>query len=157
MFHGLFLVIERMGLKKVLAGDFKSLKEHHPKAAKAVRIVMSSIGYVYTMLIAVLGWVLFRAENMTKAWQYVCTMFRFSDWGWIKAMAQLDGYTLVIILLGIVFSFPILPAIRNKIRKYNWGEMTYSIVGGAGAMLLLLLSIFCLTGSDYNPFIYFRF
>lgn len=156
MFHGLFLVIERMGLKKVLAGDFKSVKDK-PKAAKTLRIVMSSIGYIYTMLVAVLGWVLFRAETMGKAWQYVCTMFRFSDWGWVKAMAQLDGYTLVIILLGIVCSFPIVPAVREKLRKYSWGETAVSVIGAISTMVLMLLSIFCLTGSDYNPFIYFRF
>jgi len=156
LFHGLFLVIERIGFKKVLAGDFKSL-ENKPKAAKACRITMTVIGHIYTMLIAIIGWVLFRAETMGKAWQYLCTMFRFSDWGWVKAIAQLDGYTLVILLLGVVCSFPIVPFVREKLRKYSWGETAVSIIGAVSMLTLLLLSIFCLTGSDYNPFIYFRF
>ena len=156
LFHGLFLVIERAGFKKVLAGDFKAL-ENKPRVAKAVRIATTAFGHIYTMLIAIIGWVLFRAETMGKAWQYICTMFRFSDWGWIKAMAQLDGYTLVIILLGIVGSFPIVPFVREKMRKYAWSETAYSVIGAVSMLTLLLLSIFCLTGSDYNPFIYFRF
>ena len=156
LFHGLFLVIERIGFKKVLAGEFKSL-ENKPKAAKACRITMTVVGHIYTMLIAIIGWVLFRAETMGKAWQYICTMFRFSDWGWVRAVAQLDGYTLVIILLGIVCSFPIVPVVREKLRKYSWGETAVSIIGAVSMLTLLLLSIFCLTGSDYNPFIYFRF
>ncbi|MBQ7397489.1 MAG: MBOAT family protein [Clostridia bacterium] len=156
LFHGLFLVIERIGFKKVLAGEFKSL-ENKPKAAKACRITMTVIGHIYTMLIAIIGWVLFRAETMGKAWQYLCTMFRFSDWGWVKAVAQLDGYTLVILLLGVVCSFPIVPFVREKLRKYSWGETAVSIIGAVSMLTLLLLSIFCLTGSDYNPFIYFRF
>ena len=156
LFHGLFLVIERIGFKKVLAGEFKSL-ENKPKAAKACRITMTVVGHIYTMLIAIIGWVLFRAETMGKAWQYLCTMFRFSNWGWIKAVAQLDGYTLVILLLGVVCSFPIVPVVREKLRKYSWGETAVSIIGAVSMLTLLLLSIFCLTGSDYNPFIYFRF
>jgi alginate O-acetyltransferase complex protein AlgI len=156
MFHGLFQIIERLGLKKVLAADFKSL-ENKPKLAKALRIVMSVVGHIYTLLVAIIGWVMFRAETMTKAWQYICTMFRFSDWGWVKAVAQLDGYTLVIILLGIVCSLPIVPFVREKIRKYKWSETAYSVIGAVAMVTLLLLSIFCLTGSDYNPFIYFRF
>ena len=156
MFHGLFQIIERLGLKKVLAADFKSL-ENKPVLAKTLRIVMSVVGHIYTLLVAIIGWVLFRAENMTKAWQYICTMFRFSDWGWVRAVAQLDGYTLVIILLGIVCSLPIVPFVREKIRKYTWSETAYSVIGGVSMVTLLLLSIFCLTGSDYNPFIYFRF
>ena len=156
LFHGLFLVIERIGFKKVLAGEFKSL-ENKPKAAKACRITMTVIGHIYTMLIAIIGWVLFRAETMGKAWQYLCTMFRFSNWGWVKAVAQLDGYTLVILLLGVVCSFPIVPFVREKLRKYSWGETAVSIIGAVSMLTLLLLSIFCLTGSDYNPFIYFRF
>lgn len=156
LFHGLFLVIERIGFKKVLAGEFKSL-ENKPKAAKACRITMTVVGHIYTMLIAIIGWVLFRAETMGKAWQYICTMFRFSDWGWVRAVAQLDGYTLVILLLGVVCSFPIVPVVREKIRKYTWSETAYSIIGAVSMLTLLLLSIFCLTGSDYNPFIYFRF
>jgi len=115
------------------------------------------VGHIYTLLVAIIGWVLFRAENMTKAWQYICTMFRFSDWGWVRAVSQLDGYTLVIILLGIVCSLPIVPFVREKIRKYKWSETAYSIIGAVAMVTLLLLSIFCLTGSDYNPFIYFRF
>jgi alginate O-acetyltransferase complex protein AlgI len=156
MFHGLFQIIERLGLKKVLAADFKSL-ENKPKLAKALRIVMSVVGHIYTLLVAIIGWVMFRAETMTKAWQYICTMFRFSDWGWVRAVAQLDGYTLVIILLGIVCSLPIVPFVREKIRKYKWSETAYSVIGAVAMVTLLLLSIFCLTGSDYNPFIYFRF
>ncbi len=139
LFHGFFLVIERIGFKKVLDK------------------IPSFIGHIYTMLIAILGWVLFRAETMGKAWQYICTMFRFSDWGWSKAVAQLDGYTLVILVLGVVCSFPIVPTLREKLRKYNWGETAVSVIGGVSMITLLLLSIFCLTGSDYNPFIYFRF
>ena len=46
LFHGLFLVIERIGFKKVLAGEFKSL-ENKPKAAKACRITMTVVGFCF--------------------------------------------------------------------------------------------------------------
>ena len=62
-----------------------------------------------------------------------------------------------IILLGIVCSLPIVPFVREKLRKYTWSDTAFSIIGAVSMVTLLLLSIFCLTGSDYNPFIYFRF
>lgn len=139
LYHGFFLVIERIGFKKIL--------DRLPRA----------VGRLYTLLIVIIGWVLFRADNLTLAWQYVCSMFRFTNWGWLKAVAQLEGYSLIILVLAIVFSIPIVPWAKNKLQVLPNGEVVTSSLSGVLALGLLALSIFCLTGSDYNPFIYFRF
>ena len=142
MFHGLFQILERLGLKKVFDKIPKPLK---------------FIGHIYTMLVVIIGWVLFRAETLGYAWQYVQSMFRFSDFGWLRAVAQLEGYVIVIMLLGVIFSIPWVPKLRDKLARTDGGEIAVSIIGGASMIVLMAFSILCLTGSDYNPFIYFRF
>lgn len=139
LYHGFFLVIERIGFRKIL--------DRLPRA----------FGHIYTMLVVIIGWVWFRADTLTAAWQYICSMFRFVDWGWIRAVSQLEGYSLLILLLGIVFSIPWVPKLRNRILAQDGGEAAVSVLSGTFSIVLLALSIFCLTGSDYNPFIYFRF
>lgn len=139
LFHGLFLVIERIGFSKLLSK------------------IPKFIGRIYTLLVVLVGWVLFRAENMTVAWQYICSMFNFARWGWVQAVSQLSGMTIIILLIGIVFSTPILPKLSKAIVSKQGGVMADTVIRGIGAALLLFVSILCLAGSGYNPFIYFRF
>ena len=81
----------------------------------------------------------------------------------LNALAQLDGdtypgtYTLTILIVAIILSMPIVPALRKKIENLRGGETAVTIIRGVGMVVLLGYSILCLTGSDYNPFIYFRF
>ena len=145
LYHGFFQIVERLGLKKILE--------------KIPRVV----GHIYTILVFIIGWVLFRAESLQYAWDYVKTMFSFHKWGWLNAVAQLDGdtypgtYTFAILVLGIILSMPIVPALRKKIEAMRGGDTAVALLRGVGMVVLLGFSILCLTGSDYNPFIYFRF
>lgn len=139
LYHGVFQIFERLGLKKIL--------EKIPKV----------FGHIYTMLVVIIGWVLFRADNLTMALKYIGAMFKFTNFGWDRAVAQLDGYTLIIILLAIAFSIPFVPAIRKKLETVKGGELAVTLIRGTAMIVLLAVSIFSLTGSDYNPFIYFRF
>ncbi len=155
LFHGAFQIIERLGLGRVFNEAPKSL-DGNPRAVRAYKAAMNVLGHIYTMLVVIVGWVLFRAESLPKALQYIVSMFRFDRWGWMNAMSQLEGYTLVILLFGIICLFPIVPRISQKLRKYRHGDTVCTALGGLSMLILLVLSIFCLTGSDYNPFIYFR-
>ncbi|MBQ7337279.1 MAG: MBOAT family protein [Clostridia bacterium] len=145
LYHGFFQIVERLGLKKIL--------EKIPRV----------FGHIYTILVFIIGWVLFRAESLQYAWDYVKTMFSFHKWGWLNAVAQLDGdtypgtYTFAILVLGIILSMPIVPALRKKIEAMRGGDTAVALLRGVGMVVLLGFSILCLTGSDYNPFIYFRF
>ena len=57
IFHGVFLIIERLGLKKVL--------EKTPKILQ----------HLYTMIIVIIGWVFFRADNFIFALKYLKILF----------------------------------------------------------------------------------
>ena len=74
-----------------------------------------AIGHIYTMLFVILGWVLFRADNLSGAFKYMGAMFG------IGASSLYDSETLmylssykVYFIFGILACFPILKKIKEK-------------------------------------------
>ncbi len=139
LYHGFFLIIERIGFGNVL------------------KKLPAFVGRIYTLFVVLFGWILFRADNLTAALKYADAMFNFGNIGLVRASAQLDNITGIAILLGIIFSAPLLPWLRRKLETLNGGKTSAYILNVAGCIGLFLLSVVFLTGSDYNPFIYFRF
>ena len=138
LWHGLFLVIERLGFKKIL--------DKLPKF----------VGWLYTMLVVLVGWVFFRAETLADAMEYLKCMFTFGG-GITNGMAQFDNLSFFITVAAIILCVPVYPFIKSKIEKTECGKKVSFIIEAVLAAALLVLSVIFLTGSGYNPFIYFRF
>ena len=73
-------------------------------------------------------------------------------------MEQLDGYTVVLIAGGILFSYPV----TAKLLKCTGSlrdryEAVWEVLKYLGVLVLLFLCVCSLAGAAYNPFIYFRF
>ena len=140
LYHGLFLIIERIGFGEVL--------DKLPK----------SVGRIYAMLVVLLGWVVFRADTLTGALSYIADMFNFANLGFTNAVSQLDNLTSVTLIIGIIACVPVVKYLGKQIAKRGeGGEAAVSVLSTAACAALFCFSIICLTGSDYNPFIYFRF
>ncbi|MBN7772386.1 MBOAT family O-acyltransferase [Clostridium aminobutyricum] len=111
--------------------------------------------HLYTMLLVILGWVLFRSENITDAFIYMKTMFIPGTGGIIdpNAIVCTSEY-LVFLIFGIIFSTPIAKEIkRRRIAKTKLSKALYVIV----MIGLFLACISYLVKGAYNPFIYFNF
>lgn len=108
-------------------------------------------GHVYTMLFVIIGWVLFRAENIADAWRYLKTMFGFNHASVfdLQAASYLQNYGLYI-LVGIAFCFPIISLLK---RKINISRNLLFVL----AFILFVLSVSFTIKGSYNPFIYFNF
>ena len=138
LWHGLFLVIERLGFKKVL--------DKLPKF----------IGWIYTMLVVLVGWVFFRADTLSAAMKYLGEMFSFSG-GVANGMAQFDNLSFIITAIALVLCTPVYQLFKGKLEKTDGGKKAAFVIGAVLATVLFILSVIFLTGSGYNPFIYFRF
>ena len=109
---------------------------------------------LYTILFVVLGWVLFRAETMGDAMCYLGAMFGLN--GNVFADGMFTGWfgqNVILLSIGAVLSTPLFRRLSEKTKNS-------SVVGfvKAGALIcLMVLSVACLIGSSYNPFIYFNF
>ena len=148
LWHGLFMMIERAFLGKLLA--------RLPKL----------IGWIYTMLVVLIGWVVFRAETLTAALQYLQAMFTVTDGGLQILLANIDLRVITAMLIGIIGSAPIVPWLRKvcfdgqlpmEARLSGFRQWTMATVSLTVCLGLFVFSVVFLTGSDFNPFLYFRF
>ena len=111
--------------------------------------------HVYTLIIVLFGWVLFRTTSLTSTMAYVKSMFGLTN---IKLLdSQFIIYLinkLPYFLLGIIFSTPIYKMIQKLIDK---NRMISNIVSPVCMTVLFLITISFLVKGTYNPFIYFNF
>ena len=138
-FHGFFLVADRLFLLKVYA-----------KIGKIPSIAI-------TFFITMIGWVLFRAENLHESGIFLTKMFSFD---FSQTSYFLNEKFFMILLIAIFFSFwgifKRIEIFQNRIfftKKRNVSMILMS----AFAIIFLIISLTSITSSDFNPFIYFRF
>ena len=136
-------------------GAFIVLEDLLPKGGKVRR----RVGHVTTLLVVLLGFVLFRADTLEGAGLLFSQMFTgFTATLQSDALLHslLTPLNLVTVAAGILFSLPWLPWLKQKLsgRKSAplWDKLSY----GAAAVLYCLC-VMNLASSDFNPFIYFRF
>lgn len=138
LWHGLFILIERASRNK----------EWYTK-------IPSLIKYIVTMLIVVIGWVLFRADDLNQAIGYIGTMF-----GLVNAKEITFQYAYFInkkfLFWIFISSIGSLPFISNKIKKYK-GNSKFEIISTVVVLALFIISIIFIVNSTYSPFIYFQF
>jgi alginate O-acetyltransferase complex protein AlgI len=148
LYHGIFLMLERGAWGKIL------------------KKLPYAVTWFYTIIITLIGWVIFRADNLGKAFEYIKCMFNFPTGGLAITLANLNIVILTAIILGMIFSAPILPLVKNKLfgdkNHFECENLTplkqaASYASIAACLGLLVMSIIFLTGSDFNPFLYFRF
>ena len=145
MFHGTFLILERIWLGKYLK-----------QSKKGFRI----LSHMYTMLVVMVGWVFFRADSLSHALHYIRVMFspeRVMAWPDFSAGYYLTNHVLLILVVSVLLCgilqqiYPALDTVnRTNNRSVSRMEALLSII-------LLTLSMITLISGSYNPFIYFRF
>jgi len=110
--------------------------------------------HIGTLLIVLIGWVLFRAEDMGTFTNMVGTMFSFNFGAVGMAEARLYIETYFVYFIGaIIFSTPIYYKICGRFEN----SKLFAVIKYGGLLVLMLVSIMFLAHSSYNPFIYFRF
>ena len=134
-YFGIILIIEKVLLNKVL--------ERLP----------SAIRWIYSFLLIMIGWVIFRSESLAQIVWYIKAMFTPSD-----GINRLTYYVLnqygVELIAACICSIPVVKWLRKKEQQYG-GLLT--IGENIWAMAMFGLSVVWLISSSFNPFIYFRF
>jgi len=139
LFHGVFLILDRLFLVKLLN-----------KLGKTFSIV-------FTFFITILGWVVFRIEDMQSIKIFYSKLFAFEFTEFVFGN-KLD--VLITLIVAMVFSFFTLSKVGLKMEQIVF-ETSYTqkvkIILFVICMVLLFLTIGSITASKFNPFIYFRF
>lgn len=133
MYYGIILIIEKVFLLKVLKKS------------------PSILCHMYSIIIVMLGWVLFYFEDMSSLGLFFTKLFS------IQANSS-EGITIMLSYLPILLvgAFAATPVAKNFFQKkkdsfvVRYGQILVSAV-------FLLLCVAALANQSYNPFIYFRF
>ena len=116
----------------------------------------SAIKHIYTMFFVIIGWVVFRAENLGAAIDYISRMFAFdfNGDGGITLFYTHEYWAFLV--AAVIFSLPVVPALRKKIAAGR--HRTILQFGWAVILLgLFMVSVSYIVKGSYNPFIYFNF
>ena len=152
LWHGFFIVAEDAAKK--LFG----LGKHGKNRRNPVETVLK---HLYTLLVVLIGFVIFRADNMGQAFSMIGAMFSgicaSAQTGLLLAQC-LTPLTMFALLFGLVGSTPVLPMVCRKAEQQTGSVyVCLRVLSYAGALALLLVDILHLSAASYVPFIYFQF
>jgi len=115
--------------------------------------------HIYAILLIMIGWVFFRADNLKYSFEYLKVMFGVNSNNIIDRLSlyYLHDYGIYFVV-GLLLCIPVANIIKEKIQRMFTKYPIYEVVVVPSAVFLLfLLSTIFLANSTYNPFIYFRF
>jgi len=138
LWHGLFLVIERV-----------TKWTERPTIPAFVK-------HGYALLVVMIGWVYFRADNLGYASSYLATLFGLGgekpllvyDWAFF-----LDAKVCGTLIVACMAATPVF-------RRLFWNAalpLWFRVLRGAAYVLVLCWSVVVFMSSSYNPFLYFKF
>ena len=140
LYHGFFLIVERMGFGKILEKS-------------------KILSRIYCILVVIVGWVFFRVESVGTGVKVIMRMIM--PWKYTLSTVSLGTIismqTVLAVIFGIlgcgllqkIFSYGKLSVIASKWKN--------SAVEAVFCLIVLLYCIMLLANNTYNPFIYFRF
>lgn len=138
LWHGFFMIIERLIKNKMW-----------------YKKIPSFIKLVSTMLIVIVGWVLFRASSLKAALEYLSIMF-----GLIKFKDMTFTYQYFInkkfifwVIIAIIGSTPIISKVSHRYKNNKLFQLISMII----ISILFIVSMIFIINSTYSPFIYFQF
>lgn len=139
MWHGLFIVLERFaGIKTLSDGKYVVLR------------------HIYTILVFVIGWTMFRADSVSEGIGFIGTMLGIVQPEAVAFTADyyLQANHLTVFIVAIIGSVPIFGRFLEFLQDGQWYKNAVYDIFIIG---VLVLSMASLAASTYNPFIYFRF
>lgn len=139
LWNGFFIILEKMtGWHKETDKPFINFLKH-----------------IYTIFIFVLGWVMFRADNMHYAAIYLKNMFGLVKVHDIAYGISYYGDTVEILtfIIAVICAMPVF----SKILEIKQERKILRSIVNIWLIILFILSTAAIAASTYNPFIYFRF
>lgn len=150
LYHGVFQIIERLGLGKLLSRS-------------------KVLSHIYTILVVCVGWVFFRVGDLSASFQYIVRMFlpwMYTGSGYaVREIVNNRAFLMAVCgVLGCGLVQKAVPYLTGKMSSRIAGKKTaaaftwkFSIPELIWCMFLLGWSILTLVSSTYSAFIYMTF
>lgn len=116
----------------------------------------NKLSHIYTMFFIIIGWVIFKSNSVSKAWNYILVMLGITKNNFIddRCYFYFSNYY-IFFILGIFFSFP-LQKYASKVLKH-FPEILNNILCLIGYIIIFFVSLSYIIKGAYSPFIYFNF
>jgi alginate O-acetyltransferase complex protein AlgI len=135
LYHGIFLLLEQTVLQ--------------------VQQWSKIVQRIYTLLVVLIGFVIFRAESFTQSLIFIQSMFSFSSASALASKELMILITPLSILLFVISAIASTPIMKN-IKVKTEGSIA-SLLSYGFTIVLWIACLLSLAANTYNPFIYFRF
>lgn len=117
------------------------------------------IGHLYTLLLVIISWVLFRAANIGEAINFIKAMFGMGNGILVGDLASFYiSESVMLLVIGVIASMPVAKWMKklyvqeNQIIQQCNRVLAMSVLG-----ILFFVAVAYLVKGTYNPFIYFNF
>ncbi len=141
VYYGILLIVEKFVLGKFL-----------PKLPGWVRSV-------YTMFLVIIGWVIFKCEDLSYGLSYLQAMFGGLSGGLFngESFYLLRNYGLLLLVLAVGSTMiPKKLGLRLS-RQLGENSIAVTVIKSIFYLFILVISVAYLVDATYNPFLYFRF
>lgn len=142
IWHGLFIILEK-------AINIKEFEQ------KYTQWWVKALQHIYCIFVFLVGWVMFRADNMKYAWDYLMNMFGLLHIHTDKIFYAMPYYVDTVEVIAFVGAILCSVPLFNKILDVK-NKIGVALIN-TWLIVLFLLSAATIASSTYNPFIYFRF
>lgn len=147
LWHGLFLVLERV----------------IPLKQKSVRQQFS--GWLYTTIVVIVGWVIFRSPSPGSAWEFLRIMAGWQTTPDSSLLLLLTSDTLLLteLLFALFLAFPVYSRASRISRQLPAWKPTLLTTGSLATgritmfAVLLYFVLISIAARAYHPFLYFQF
>ena len=138
IYYGVLIALEKAGLEKLLSRIYP-------------------LNHIVVLLLVMIGWVFFRADNFGQATDFITTMFYSRGNNLFDAQAlSLLSLNWFHLSIAIIVSMPVFPMLQKlKFNKYI--TKVQATIAFLFYFFLFVEVILYLINSTYNPFLYFRF
>jgi len=140
IWHGFFIIIEKI----INIKEFE--QKHRQNRIKFLQ-------HTYCILVFVIGWVIFRADSIKYAYDYICNMFCLVkhynvayDFPYYAG-----GCEAIIFAVAVICCMPLFSKILDVKNKIGKAFINIWL------LFLFVFSVAAIASDTYNPFIYFRF
>lgn len=153
IWHGCFNLLE-----KIIKSNSQKREKDSCKAFGIKMRIISIFQHIYTLLVVIVGWVMFRASGLTNAKRYLLSLVGLynPDNSVYNVRLYLDKWSFPIMILGLLMCTPVLKNayefLESKIHENILIPIKYLVL-----LLALLLCVLQVASNTYSAFIYFQF
>lgn len=142
VFYGALLIVEKLGLLKVLEK------------------IPSVFSHLYLLFLTLIGWTIFYTTDLGKLGGYFGVMFGLSGNALSDPQLSITFMNnLFWLIAAVLFCMPITQFVKRwtQAQRSEGVRAGISIVNAIMNVMLLFVCTAMLVGDSYNPFLYFRF